>query len=757
MAKFNNSLNKYLLEKFESIYIDVDNAKPTEKKIACVKAFEAKMITRYAIKFSDELFDALTRFTYDDLKETFSRIEKEIVSWKATVTNVYTLFLDFPHSLPDSEDAYIRTIAKNVFGVSTEDSITLDCGCHIKAKDIKRFGGCPVCGKTFNHNDIKKLFKDKQLKKQEVEEKDFFLGLKTVGLITKDKITEVFTKILSQQIPPSKDDINFLSIFCSEYDNDDIVKAIPKKIEIKDTIIDLILLLRKNYASKIAKALIDSSKLTTRDIMKLIKSFSEARNTTKIKLSNCEKELVLYALNKLTPEIVAKEGYPEREFWKHVAYLLHIKANQVKIKYPKACEGLYKIAYTKDIRSFDSELNIAFEKKDTQKIISMLKTKPGVMVRNLLRVIKVVSKDITATATLHSILPALFENIKTPLLLQVLNLLRVKASTNENMIDRVFIPKGTLAKMFLISEENNISTEEKAVMLHIANIIETILSFRFSENQKFIELLQDKKKIFISEALKDIVVPLSQKSATSGFQMLPRGSCFSFSKELKTLRLFCYWKAATDIDLSASFINKNGDRLFYCSYIDLNPIKGVIHSGDLRSAENGGHEFVDIDIEEVLKKEIKYIIITVNSYSGEPFTSQSCCIGILGIAKLKEQILLDPKKVMFKQDLKGDSQYNIPIIVDIEERKIYISDININAGARDNIASKQKDTERVLKGIQVIHTISPKLYDLINLYAQANSSQGIEVVETKDEAEFIFDFDADFSPYRVNDTINLLN
>ena len=33
----------------------------------------------------------------------------------------------------------------------------------------------------------------------------------------------------------------------------------------------------------------------------------------------------------------------------------------------------------------------------------------------------------------------------------------------------------------------------------------------------------------------------------------------------------------------------------------------------------------------------------------------------------------------------------------------------------------------------------------------------LAVQKTKDEAEFVFDFDADFSPYRINDTINLLN
>ena len=773
MAKINKNLTLYLLRKVGKINVLTDRKKPTEKKELAVKTFETKVITKYGVKFSDKLFDALLHSSYEDMKDAFRKIESAIMSWKGTVEGVYPLFVDFPDKVPDTEDAFARTILNYLFKIEFSDSVTLPCGCKIAAKDIKRFGGCPSCGKMFENKDIKGLFSKKQLKAQKVKESDFFLGLQTIDLITDKEVKELFKDILSQSVPPSKSDMEFLQIVCEEEDDDELVRYIPSNITIKDTIIELITILMKTYSRNVANRLISATKLTAKDTLKLIRSFSGAND--KIKLKSGERKLVLKIINRINPQIFAKEAYADRELWKKIAYMLHIKAANILVKYPDACEALLELCFDKNVRSFESELEKAFNEKNFNKTINLLKKKPGVMIRNIVRLAKI---SIENEDKLFSILPSICENIKTSLLLQISALLRARANkagayipeksakNTESIesIDRAFLPKGSFSKMFVISEPTNKTSEkERAVMNKIADVVDNVLYARFAKKETFKELLANKSKIFISEKLKGALVPLSQKNAIEGFQALSRGSWMPLNEEIKILRLFCYWKAPTDIDLSALFIKESGKKDFRCFYGDKLPIgEGrVIHSGDVRSAPNGGHEFIDMNIAELLKREIRCVIATINSFSGEPFISQSCCVGILGINTLKDEILFDPKKVMFKQSLNGESKFNLPLFIDLKERKVFIVDINTAASARENIVTRERDIQRILKGTEGLNTISPNLYDLINLFAKANNLEAVrekelEAMEDDERSKvFSFDYEGDFSPYQTNDIIKI--
>ena len=792
MAKTNRNINLYLLQKLGGVNISTDKKKPTEKKEIFVKTFEAKIITKYGVKFSDKLFDALLHSSYEDIKDAFRNLEQSILSWKGTVTEVYPLFVDFPNKVPDTNDAFVRTILNYLFKVEFSDSATLPCGCQIKAKDIKRFGGCPVCGKMFENKDIKAIFKNKQLGAQKIKESDFFLGLQTIDLITDNDMKGLFKDILAQSIPPSKSDMEFLRFMCEEEEGDELARYIPKNIVIKDTVIELLNLLMKTYSRNIANKLIASTKLTTKDTMKLIQTFTAKRAGDKIKLRNGERRIVLGVLNRLNPQIFAKEAYADREIWKKVAFLLHVHAAETLIKYPNACEGLMELCYDKSIRSYESDLEKAFKEKKANKVIELLKTKPGVMIRNLARLSNLIANDETSKAKLFSLLPTLCDKVKTSLLLQTSALLRARAnkagayfptsepeikgksSSNEKVlknitllepesIDRVFLPKGSISKMFVKTQPiDELIEEEQSVMAKIADIIDSVLAFRFTNNEAFKELIGNKKKIFIDESLKGVLVPLSQKNAIEGFQALSRGSWMPLNEDVKILRLFCYWKANTDIDLSAMFIKEDGERAFFCYYGDKKSINGeVIHSGDVRSAPQGGHEFIDMNIELLLKKDIRYIVSAVNSFSGEPFISQSCCVGILGINTMKEEILLDPKKVMFKQSLNGESKYNIPLLIDLKEKKVFIVDINNVANAYDNIVKKSKDTQRILKGIEALSVTAPNIYDLIQLFAKANELEAVskeksaQMNEEERKEIFSFGYGADFSPYQTNDIIKI--
>lgn len=88
--------------------------------------------------------------------------------------------------------------------------------------------------------------------------------------------------------------------------------------------------------------------------------------------------------------------------------------------------------------------------------------------------------------------------------------------------------------------------------------------------------------------------------------------------EGNTVRCFIWWKdgqSRTDLDLSAVALNENHMHKCSIAYYNLRELGGY-HSGDITSAPNGASEFIDIDIEKFLKLGIKYVLISVNSFTG---------------------------------------------------------------------------------------------------------------------------------------------
>ncbi|KKK69854.1 hypothetical protein LCGC14_2929850, partial [marine sediment metagenome] len=128
-------------------------------------------------------------------------------------------------------------------------------------------------------------------------------------------------------------------------------------------------------------------------------------------------------------------------------------------------------------------------------------------------------------------------------------------------------------------------------------------------------------------------VPFSQRSASKILKTVARGSKYNLP-EGDTIRLFIWWKdglARADLDLSAMFLDDDYNCKEQISYTKLkNKNIGAVHSGDITSAPKGASEFIDISIKKCLDKNIRYVMMSVSSYTQQPFYDlPECFAGIM--------------------------------------------------------------------------------------------------------------------------------
>lgn len=171
-------------------------------------------------------------------------------------------------------------------------------------------------------------------------------------------------------------------------------------------------------------------------------------------------------------------------------------------------------------------------------------------------------------------------------------------------------------------------------------------------------------------SLKGLTVPISEKSKSDGFSVLPRGSTFPVARGLDgSLRFFIYWKQRehrTDYDLSCAFYNANFELVTQVSWTNLrneeseNPV--IVHSGDFTDAPNGATEFIDIQLRR-LDPRITYILPSANFFAGENFaTAEEVFFGFMERPSDGRGRPFEAKTVSTKFALRGTGKVCVPMV-----------------------------------------------------------------------------------------------
>lgn len=121
-------------------------------------------------------------------------------------------------------------------------------------------------------------------------------------------------------------------------------------------------------------------------------------------------------------------------------------------------------------------------------------------------------------------------------------------------------------------------------------------------------------------------MPFSQRSASKALRTLVRGSRIDLP-EANVIRFFLWWKNGkncTDIDLSAALYDAEFIYKDIVSYYNLKNYGGH-HSGDIVDAPEGAAEFIDIDVRKTEEMGIRYLVMSLNSYTEQPYCDLPEC------------------------------------------------------------------------------------------------------------------------------------
>ena len=133
-------------------------------------------------------------------------------------------------------------------------------------------------------------------------------------------------------------------------------------------------------------------------------------------------------------------------------------------------------------------------------------------------------------------------------------------------------------------------------------------------------------KVYISDDMKNIALPLQENTSLGGYGTLTKGSKLPIPKG-KKVRAFTYWERVNDIDLSVIGIKDDlTQEEFSWRTMYGKQSHAITYSGDCTSGYDGGSEYYDLDI-DLLKKEnpeIKYYILCDNVFSRIDFATCFC-------------------------------------------------------------------------------------------------------------------------------------
>lgn len=370
-------------------------------------------------------------------------------------------------------------------------------------------------------------------------------------------------------------------------------------------------------------------------------------------------------------------------------------------------------------------------------LVNILETRPGEFARKLDLVLRCCYNEPMATRVVLNSFESVANKISIPILLQLR-----KHFANRNYIDdRVFFPKGNVAKAVVI--DNNLPHLRTDVCISVNTICNEAIKNKLKEKEPL-------GKVYIDEEFDNFIMPFSLRNANPASKIVTRGSRLKVSDDTNIIRLFVWWtnsddespsRHRVDLDLSCGFYDENWHLVKRISYRNLRDGQiNCYHSGDITNGGpkngNGVAEFIDIDLNSI--ESAKYAAFTVNSFTGQKFSElPNCCFGWMQRNGFNDGEIFEPATVDMKIDIKSASKVSIPAVFDCESREIIWTDINVSPDKIKPITIED-NSSRIAKAINAIININkPTLYDLVYFNATARG----EIVENKYEADIVFSND----------------
>jgi stress response protein SCP2 len=559
------------------------------------------------------------------------------------------------------------------------------------------------------------------------------IKLKVIAFGTPDEFESIFTTLLRAKVAVTPVDKLDLEWFV-QANKDNIIQLLPADIPSKENL-SVVCAYIISYTD-ISNEIVGQYIKTATDVLRLAVALSGgdvslAENSKFKSFSKKQRKSLLALLEGC--KTITEDMLRFKNRWIRLGEKLH--PFEYKTKYPKCFEAFDIIRNNKPFTTFNSKIESSLLSRETDLTIVLLKSRPGEYARRLDNILRSTDNSKSVLETFRDIA----FNVSNPVLLQLLA--HFKSRNNPPEL-RTFFPKGNVFQAKAI--KYNLPELDKEVCSEVISICETALIEKYKTQPEL-------GNCYIDEELKNFTVPFALRSASKALKTISRGSKIDLP-DGNTVRFFIWWKDGkhrTDLDLSAIGLDENHKYVTDIAYYNLKSLGGC-HSGDITSAPEGASEFIDVDIASFLREGIRFLIMSVNSFTSQPFYElPECFAGFMMRQEPNSGEVYEPKTVVNKFDLTSNSKISIPLMIDLLERKIYWTDISLKANPyfSNNVYNNMSSITIIAKSMMSL--VKPNLYDLFDLNVQA---RGKRVTNIK-EAKHIFAIDKGITPFHIEEII----
>ena len=543
----------------------------------------------------------------------------------------------------------------------------------------------------------------------------------------------IFTQLVRSKTAFSPQDREDVDAFIAHY-RDAIAKLLPESVPCKENLAYLGARLLED--TKVGLPFVERFVGTATDVLRLAVglakgdvSLAEACKFPSFRRPM--RRLLLGLLERCPNPVEDMRRWEGR--WLRLGERLH--PGELATRFPASARAFETLRAGTKITTFAGDVEMALVHRDTARALERLATRPGELARRLDHLLR----RSEAPNVVVACFAACADRVSTPVLLQVLTHFRCRSVPTTL---RSFFPKGQLAKVYAIP--NTLDTEWPLPADTKAEVIATIertLRARFAK-------LPPLGRCFVAPELEKCLVPFAMRSASKTLRTLVRGSRLPIPAHPTStvLRFFIWWKngrSQTDIDLSAILFQD--DFVFHdaVTYYNLKTFGGV-HSGDIVDAPFGAAEFIDLDRALCRASGVRYIVMSVNSYSGQPYYDlPECFAGWMARASAGSGEVFEPKTVVDRVDLTGNTQVCLPAIFDLETNEMIWADIALerNPSFVNTVHANLHGAALMLRAI--VELKKPTLRELFLLHAEARGT----IVDTKAEADTVFSMNEGLTPF----------
>lgn len=522
---------------------------------------------------------------------------------------------------------------------------------------------------------------------------------------TQAEFESLFGQIAGANTSLSEQDRDDLTWFVGHY-GPEIEPLLPETIPQKENAAFVCSLLFTTFPERAGRYL-----KTATDVLRLAVALSggdlSLAEPTKLRtFTRPERRALLSLIERLSDP--TEDMLRWRGRWLRLGEKLH--PGEWAVRFPKTAAAFHTLRNDLPLPTFNRTVERALATDNFAHARATLAARPGELARRLDHLLR---SDLEGTEETLTAFAQCAERVSTPVLLQVRQHFLLRPVSGRR---RVVFPKGQTAKAYLLE------SVLPALPQHLADAIvaacEAALIGRFAA-------LPPLGRCYLDPELKHYVTPFATRSASRAFRTLVRGSRLPLPEHCKTLRFFVWWKngeGRTDIDLSASLFDTNFHFRSALTYYNLKDFGGV-HSGDIVDAPEGASEFIDIDLAAVRRAGVRYVVMTLHSFTRQPYCDlPECFAGWMARSQAGSGEVFEPKTVQDRLDLTAHTKVAVPLAIDVVENRVLWCDLALKGshGLANNVASTNRGIRVTLRALAELN--KPDLYDLLSLHITARGT-----------------------------------